>query len=45
MLLGLIGGAVGYWVLAPLHDRSLQRAQAPSRVVGTVDGSAESGQP
>lgn len=28
MLLGLIGGAVGFVVLAPLHDRSMTRARA-----------------
>ena len=30
MLLGLIGGAVGYFVLAPLHDRSMARVVAPA---------------
>jgi putative membrane protein len=30
MLLGLLGGAVGFVVLAPLHDRSLQRARVAS---------------
>jgi len=45
MLLGLIGGAVGYFVLAPVHDRSLARTLAWSRVVATVDGDGKSGQP
>ena len=33
MLVGLIGGAVGFFLLAPLHDRSMTRAQAQARVV------------
>ena len=32
MLLGLIGGAVGFVVLAPLHDRSLTRARGRAAV-------------
>jgi putative membrane protein len=30
MLLGLIGGAVGFFLLAPLHERSMARVVAPS---------------
>jgi len=30
MLLGLIGGVVGFFLLAPLHDRSMARVVAPS---------------
>lgn len=30
MLFGLVGGAVGFYALAPLHDRSLARVGAPS---------------
>ena len=33
MLLGLIGGAVGFVALAPLHDRSSELALARARVV------------
>jgi len=30
MLLGLIGGAVGFFLLAPIHERSMARVVAPS---------------